>query len=330
MNTISNQCVKFVSKGKAELLTKELQYGKLEGTKILGKTIVSLISSGSEAGGYMADFKPEQYPMETGYAAILEVLEVGDHVTAVSVGDKVFASAPHSLYNIVDESDTVPMLEGMAPEEAVLCRFPAVSMTSILKTQIRPIEPVLVTGLGVVGLMCAQLLQHFGYAVYAVDPGEGRRQTAIDCGLRHVYENIENVPVKGRIGFAVECSGAEQAILDSVEVLRKGGELALVGVPWYRGTDTFAHELLQKIFYGFVTITSGWEWSIPKHPTEFFPSSNYGNFAVCMQLIKDGDLKVNDIYEVKSPRDCDAAYQSIINKTTAKTCIIYDWRALQA
>jgi len=330
MNTIINQCVKFVSKGKAELLTEELQYGKLEGTKILGKTIISLISSGSEAGGYMADFKPEQYPMETGYAAIIEVIEVGDMVSNVSVGDKLFASVPHSLYNIVDINDTVPMLDGMKPEEAVLCRFPAVSMTSLLKTGIRPIEPALVTGLGVVGLMCAQLLQHFGYPVYAVDPGENRRKTAVECGLRHVYASVDEIPVKGRIGFAVECSGAEQAIHSSVDVLRKGGEIALVGVPWYRGTDMFAHDLLQKIFYGYVTISSGWEWSIPKHPMDFFPSSNYGNFAVCMQLIKDGDLKVQDIYETLSPVDCDGAYQSIINKTTSKTCIIFDWKGIQA
>ncbi|MCR8660404.1 zinc-dependent alcohol dehydrogenase [Paenibacillus endoradicis] len=329
MNTVINQCVKFVSKGKAELLTEELQYDKLEGTKILGKTLVSLISSGSEAGGYMADFKPDQYPMETGYAAILEVLEVGDQVTTVTVGDKVFASAPHSLYNIVDVSDTVRMLDGMEPEEAVLCRFPAISMTSLLKTQIRPIEPVLVTGLGVVGLMCAQMLQHCGYPVYAVDPGENRRQIALECGLRHVYENVQDLPVIGRIGLAVECSGAEQATLSSLDVLRKGGELSLVGVPWYRGTDTFAHELLQKIFYGFVTITSGWEWSIPKHPIDFIPSSNYGNFAVCMQWIKDGDLKVNGIYELADPRNCDSAYQSILSKTTSKTCIIYDWRELE-
>lgn len=330
MNSYENLSVKFVAQAKAALVRETLHARELGDHEIFGKTLVSLISSGSERGGYMDYFGGNQYPMETGYAVVMEVLETGGLVQGVKPGDLVFAGAPHSLYNIVGDDNIVPVLEGMKPEEAVLCRFPAVSMTTMLKTQIRPIEPVLVTGLGIVGLMCAQMLKHCGYPVYAVDHNESRRQIAQSCGLTRVYASVKECPAAGKFGLAVECSGAEQAAIDALDVLRKGGELSLVGVPWYRGTDTWAHDIFHKVFYGFITLTSGWEWSIPRHSSEFLPGSNYGNFAVGMEWIRSGDIKVDGIYELASPELCDQVYQAIVNKTAAKTCTIFDWRALDA
>ncbi|GGA37089.1 zinc-dependent alcohol dehydrogenase [Paenibacillus physcomitrellae] len=328
MNSYENLSVKFVAKAKAALV-KETLHGRVLGDhEIFGKTIVSLISSGSERGGYMDYFGGNQYPVETGYAVVMEVLGTGERVEGIKPGDLVFASAPHCLYNIVGDDAVVPVLEGMAPEEAVLCRFPAVSMTTMLKTQIRPVEPVLVTGLGIVGLMCAQMMKHCGYEVYAVDHNKKRRETARECGLTRVYPSVEDCPAAGRFGLAIECSGAEQAALNALDALRKGGELSLVGVPWYRGTDTWAHDVFHKVFYGFITLTSGWEWSIPRHSTEFMPGSNYGNFAIGMEWIRNGDIKVDGIYELASPEECDRVYQAIVNKTAPKTCAIFDWRTL--
>ncbi|MCK9861665.1 zinc-binding alcohol dehydrogenase [Paenibacillus sp. ATY16] len=328
MNVYENASVQFVKQGKAALVQETFQERSLDETEIFGKTLVSLISSGSERGGYMDYFGGSRYPMEIGYAVVMQVIDTGSKVKHAKPGDIVFASAPHRLYNFVSEDDIVPMLEGMLPEEAVLCRIPAVSMTAMLKTQIKPVEPVLVTGLGIVGLMCAQMMKHCGYTVYAVDPGEKRRQIARECGLLHVYASIKDCQAAGRFGLAMECSGAEQAALDALDVLRKGGELSLIGVPWYRGTDTWAHDIFLKVFYGFITMTSGWEWSIPRHSSEFMPGSNYGNFAVGMEWIKNGALKVDGIYELVDPARCDDAYQSLVNKTYTKTCTIFDWRSM--
>lgn len=328
MNAYENKSVKFIAQGKAALVSDTERKRPLAEREIFGKTLVSLISSGSERGGYMDYFGGNRYPMDTGYAVVMEVIETGSGVTSVKPGDLAFASAPHRLYNIVSEDETVPVLKGMLPEEAVLCRFPAVSMTTMLRTRIKPIEPVLVTGLGIVGLMCAQMMQHCGYAVYAVDHGEKKRRIARECGLKHVYGSIKDCPPIGKFGLAMECSGAEQAALDALDALRKGGELSLIGVPWYRGTDTWAHDVFLKVFYGFITLTSGWEWSIPRHSSEFLPGSNYGNFAVGMEWIRNGDLKVNGIYELVDPERCDEAYQAIVNKTAPRTCTIFDWRSM--
>lgn len=328
MTTKQNWSVMFTATAKASLLEQPFEAKTLEPRQIAGRSVVSLISSGSERGGFLGEFPAESYPMATGYAAVLEVLETGPEVQEVAVGDIVFAGTPHTLFAVANESDVVKVLPGMSPEEAVLCRFPAVSMPSLLHTKIRPVEPVLVTGLGVVGLMCAQVFRVCGYEVHAVDPTPGRRETAKRCGIEHVYGTVEESPAAGRIGIAVECSGNEQATLDAVDAVRKGGEMALVGVPWYRGTDTFAHDLLRKIFYGFLTVRSGFEWSLPRHPSEFAPESTFRCFGRAMSWIREGSIKTEGVYRSVSPRECSLIYDEIAEGRSPTTATMFDWRGM--
>lgn len=326
MMTGRQYAVQFIEKRKAALVESEMDRSPLAPNEIAGRTIVSLISTGSERGAYMDYFGGTVYPVSTGYAAVIEVLETGSAVTNVKVGDRVLALAPHQLYNRVksDEISIVP--EGMNPAHAVMGRFPAVSMTSMIHTSIKPTEPVLVTGLGVVGLMCAQMMRHCGYEVYAFDPNENRRETARACGIRHVYASLDEVPeVKGVAGLAMECSGREEGTYSLVANLRRGGELYLIGVPWYRSTDTFAHELLKSVFYGFIQLRSGFEWSLPRHSRDFMPNSNFASIAKSMEWIRDGHIKVEGIYEVAAPERCDDIYSSMADGTMEKTCAIFDW-----
>jgi NADPH:quinone reductase-like Zn-dependent oxidoreductase len=324
-----NYSVQFIEKQQATLVKCDWDNSPPSAHEVIGCTLVSLISTGSERGAYMDYFGGTVYPVDTGYAVVMEVLEIGDAVTNAKVGDIVLAMAPHRAYNRVKDDEIIKVPAGMLPEHAVIGRFPAVSMTSMIHTRIRPTESVLVTGLGVVGLMCAQVLQHCGYKVYAFDPNVRHREIAQSSGLRHVYGSLADAPeVKGVAGLAMECSGKEDAVYSLVANLRKGGELYLIGVPWYRSTDTFAHELLLNIFYGYIHVYSGWEWSLPRHSGDFDPNSNYGSMEKAMEWIRDGFIKVEGIYDMVPPSHCAEVYESISNRTLKKTCVIFDWKRL--
>lgn len=269
------------------------------------------------------------FPMSTGYAAVMEVLAAGKEVKGVKAGDLVFAPVPHNAFNRVTDDKIVTVPKGLSPEHAVMGRIPAITMTSMIETNIRPTEPAVVTGLGIVGLMGAQVLQHCGYEVYATDPVESRRAVAKMCGLRHVMASLDEAPeIHGKIGLALECSGMEEAASTLLDYIRKGGELSLVGVPWYRSTDIDAHTLLRKIFYGYVHVHSGWEWSLPRHSAEFLPDSNYASFERSMEWIRDGFIQVDGIYQSESPHDCGRIYADIAAGSLEKTCAMFDWRKL--
>lgn len=324
-----NSCIQFIGKQLASLTECDFDLTPQSPDEVVGKTVVSLISSGSERGGYMDYYGGAVYPMSTGYAAVMEVLAAGEAVKDIAVGDLVFNTAPHNAYNRVKAENVVLVPAGMKPEHAVMGRIPAITMTSMIESNIRPTEPVAITGLGIVGLLCAQVFEHCGYEVYSSDPIAARRDVAKACGLRHVLASLDEAPeIKGKVGLALECSGMEEAALALIDLIRKGGELSIVGVPWYRSSDIDAHTLLLKIFYGYVHVHSGWEWSLPRHASEFLPNSNYGSFRRAMEWIADGFIKVDGIYQVESPRDCDRVYGQIATGKLQKTCAIFDWRSL--
>lgn len=326
MKQRDNYAVTFSRQGCAELLCSPFDCSPAAADEIIGKTIVSVVSTGSETGGYMDYLGLSSFPYVSGYAAVLEVLEAGAE-SGYAPGDLVFAQYPHQLYSRIPAREVVRVPAGMAPEEAVLSRFPAITMTTMIHTAVKPTEPAAVIGLGIVGLMCAQMLQHCGYEVYGVDPVESRRETAKKCGISHVIASAEELQ-KESVGIVFECSGSDRATMSALPCIRKGGELALVGVPWRKTTDTPVQELFRSVFYGYVHVYSGWEWSIPAESGDFQPNSNQHSFATAMRWIREGAIRVDGIYELVRPQDCDSLYKSLVDRSFEKTCAIYDWRGM--
>jgi D-arabinose 1-dehydrogenase-like Zn-dependent alcohol dehydrogenase len=92
------------------------------------------------------------------------------------------------------KNEIVKLPAVILPEHAVIGHFPVVSMTSIIQKNIRPTEPVIVTELGVVGLMRVQMIQHCGYKVFAIDPNQKCSDVAHSCGLLQVYSRLSPFP----------------------------------------------------------------------------------------------------------------------------------------
>lgn len=330
MGSLVNRCVRFAGRRDVRFMEETIDDRPLGPNEIKGKTVVSLLSTGSERGGYMDYNDNMAYPQSTGYAAVLEAVETGSSVTRVRKGDLFYAGTPHALYGWVNEEDILPLPPGLAPEKAVFCRFPAVSLTSILHMSVKPTEPVLVTGLGLVGLLCSQVLQLFGYEVWAVDPVPKRRENAAACGIVRTAASVDDIPGPAdRFGAHLECSGAEEAVYAGAARLRRGGELFLIGVPWRKTTNTDGHSLLLQIFYGFLRVHSGWEWSLPRRSGEFLPDSHYRSLEKSLQWIAEGKLSVEGIGVTRDPADCARVYRDIGDDVVLEqaSCVLFDWRA---
>jgi len=67
--------------------------------------------------------------------------------------------------------------------------------------------------------------------VHAVDPAAARREAAQWWELSRVHEAVplDDPSLRGQVGLVVECSGHEQATLDACRMVRKRGEVVLVG-----------------------------------------------------------------------------------------------------
>jgi threonine dehydrogenase-like Zn-dependent dehydrogenase len=135
--------------------------------------------------------------------------------------------------------------------------------------------------------------------------------------------------VADTIALALDCSGHEQAVLDACRVVRKRGEVVLVGVPWQRQTDLYAHDVLIEVFHRYVILRSGWEWEIPHHAADFRPHSIYGDFRTALRWLSEDKIAAEGLVRRVSPADAPAVYQSLLLKTTPALFTVYNWELIR-
>lgn len=201
-------------------------------------------------------------------------------------------------------------------------------MTTLVTTRAKPGHLVVVSGLGPVGNLAAQIFRHCGYNVAAVEPSKARRKTAREAGIDQVFDSmpLDNEQFRDRVKLVVECSGHEGATLDACRIVAKGGEVVLVGVPWRKQTDDLAHDVLHAVFHRYVHLRSGWEWELPRQPGEFSVASIRENIALATTWLNQKKIFVNNLYWLSTPSQCQDVYQTLLTKSRREPSCVYDWQ----
>jgi threonine dehydrogenase-like Zn-dependent dehydrogenase len=313
---------------RAELLPVDPPALPLAPKEVTGKTRISLISAGTELAGC---FLGQSFPSFPGYAAIFKVEAIGENVQRLQPGDLALCMGPHRSFQRIHESQALKLPDGLKPEEAVFARMMSVSMSTLVTTTARPPDRVLVMGLGLVGHLASQIFTRCGYEVCACDPSEKRRNLAKDRGIRRIEEKapLDDPDWEGRVSLALECSGHEAAALDACKCVRKRGEVALIGTPWIRRTEMFAHDLLHAIFHRYVVVRSGWEWEVPMDPMEFRAGSILENQAAALRWLREGSIRVDGLYEKVSPEAAQHAYERLQHQQNERLAVLFDWDVLR-
>lgn len=313
---------------QAELVAETAARPPLLPDEVEGRALVSLVSPGTELNYF---YQGKKFPVTPGYAGVFEAVSVGQDVEDVSPGDLLFGMVPHKSHPRVPRAGLIHVPAGLAPEMAVFARLVGVSMTTLTTTRARPADRVLVSGLGPVGNLAAQIFTVAGYRVTCVDPIEGRCETARGCGLGDVRTQVEekDLELGGKVALVVECSGHEGAVLAGCRVVRKGGEVVLIGVPWKRHTELSAHDILHAVFHKYVHLRSGWEWELPKEPQAFVQGSILENMQTGLRWLAEGRIKTGALAELASPVECQRVYQDLLQRKSARPVTVFDWRVLK-
>lgn len=296
--------------------------------EIRGRTVCTLISPGTElAWNYIGT----TFPTFPGYAAVFAATDIGSEVKGVSEGDLFFCMGGHRSFQQVEAHAARPIPKELPPEKAVLARLMGVSMTTLMTTVARPGDRVLITGAGPVGFLAAQMFALSGYDVLVAEPNAVRRHWVEQSGIRSVFAKtpFEDASIGGTVALVVECSGHEQAVLDACHVVRKRGEVVLVGVPWHRQTDIFAHELLSLVFHKYVVLRSGWEWELPHRATDFSPHSIHAGFDAALRWLAEGRIRTDGLITQTDPRDAQYVYQDLLHRRAEGLFTVFDWTQIE-
>ena len=322
------QIITITEKEKAVLLPVEMA-GPIEPNEVRGPTLVSLVSPGTELSGSYLGLHGRHFPATPGYAAVFEVEEIGSEVSGIEHGDLLFCMGGHRSIQQHSVDNVVPVPDGLAPQEATLARLMGVTMTTLMTTKARPGDAVLVTGAGPVGYLGAQLFKASGYEVFVVDPDPERQKFARESGIMNVSTQVPDFEAKqGKFALALDCSGHEQAVLDGAKAVRKAGEVVLVGVPWRRRADVTAHELLNIVFFNYVTLRSGWEWELPHHKSDFNPHSIYSGFRLALRWLSEHRIPSDGLFTVHPPQSAQSVYQDLLHGKAKGLFQVFDWRKL--
>jgi len=320
----TESCITFTAHEQAELLAVARPGSPLGATQVEGRTLASLVSAGTElADGY----RGKSFPYVPGYAAVFEVQAVGSQAQGIAPGDRVFSMGHHQSWQRAEQDAVLRLPPNLAPEEAVFARLMSVSMSTLCTTTARPPAPVLVMGLGLVGHLAAKIFACCGYEVWACDPCDSRREIALQSGIANVLAeaSADSLPVSGRVALALECSGHEAAVLQACRAVRKRGEVVLVGSPWRRYTELFAHDLTHAIFHNYVVLRSGWEWEVPRQPTDFRAGSIDENLAAALRWLAQSRVDVRGLAQITAPADAQAAYQDLMHARLSRLAVVFDW-----
>lgn len=326
--------VLFPSRNSFELA--DYEDGPLAPGDIRGATIATLISQGTE----LAWANGDDFPIRPGYAAVFRVDEIGAEVQDVSPGELRFCMGGHRATQHCAARHSLPVPEGMAASTALLARLMGVSMTTLMTTRARPGDRVVIAGAGPVGLLAAQNFRIGGFEVTVVEPDATRRSQVESTGITSVLPAmpIEDPDFARKVALVVDCSGHEGAVLDACRLVRQGGEVVLVGVPWKQMTGIAAHDVLREVFFGYVHLRSGWEWELPIHGRGFVweellegynnaPFSVFSGFETALRWLGSGRVSVDHLMTTRPASAPEIVYPAIASREITEPLIVLDWTA---
>ncbi len=174
-----------------------------------------------------------EYPFAYGYSCVGEVLS--SHVDEVPEGAAIFAFHPHQDLFTVRGSDVVALDK---IDERLATLFPLVetALQVSLDAGSRLGEPVVVLGLGPVGILTAALLDRAGADVLGADPRRDRREAAVLFGVpavdvSEVGSVVEEQTSGAGVPLVVDATGHPSALARALELLRHEGEVLVCS--WY-------------------------------------------------------------------------------------------------
>lgn len=230
--------------------TRPIEVGPPDADEVLVETRVSAISAGTELLVYRDETPPDtqvdetidtldgefSFPMQYGYAAVGDVVEVGSAVSQSWLDETVFSFVPHQTHFSATPESLVELSAGTDTERAALLPTVETGVNLVLDSEPRIGERVVVFGAGVVGLCTTRLLAAFPLdRLVVVDPIENRRAVATEMGADAAVHPDAVSEQVGDVDLAVEVSGRPGVLDDAVGAVGYDGRV-VVG-SWYGTKD---------------------------------------------------------------------------------------------
>lgn len=289
--------------GKANLIDKARQ----QPDKV--KQVLDKLKTDGVLPTLEAVFNKLGQPLPLGYCNVGRVIAVGKGVTEFVVGDRVASNGNHAEYVCVPKNLVAKVPDNVTDEEAAFTVIGSIGLEGIRLFKPELGETVVVTGLGLIGLVVCQLLLANGCRVIGIDFDQQKVDIANAKGVlainpangidpvKYVAEVTNNV---GADGVIITASAKTDEIMhQACEMSRKRGRIILVGVVGLnlRRDDFYKKELTFQVScsYGAGRYDEDYENKGHDYPLPYVRWTEKRNFETILHAISMGGLDVKSL-----------------------------------
>lgn len=286
--------------GKANLLQKARQ----QPDKV--KQVLTKIKTEGVKPTFDAVFNKLSQPLPLGYCNAGVVVAVGEGVDGFAVGDRVASNGQHAEYVCIPKNLVAHIPDNVTDEEAAFTVIASIGLQGIRLCNPTLGETIVVVGLGLIGLITAEMLIANGCNVIGIDLDPKKIQIAKEKGIITINPADGTDPVKsvlsttnniGADGVIITASAkTDEIIAQAAQMSRKRGRIILVGVIGLNisRTDFYEKELTFQVScsYGPGRYDDNYEKGGNDYPLPFVRWTEQRNFTAILGMIASGRINV--------------------------------------
>lgn len=276
-------------------------------------------------------------PIPLGYCNVGKVIAVGEGVSEFKIGDRVASNGHHAEYVCIPKNLVAHVPENVTDEEAAFTVIGSIGLQGIRLLKPELGETIVVIGMGLIGLICAQLLIANGCKVIGVDIDDEKLELSKKWGVipfnpqtGNVIKFVESETIVGADGVIITASAKTNEIISqAAQMSRKRGRIILVGVIGLNlsRAEFYEKELTFQVScsYGPGRYDEDYEQRGIDYPLPFVRWTEKRNFEAVLQTISSGRLDVKDmITEVIPIEEYQKIYGDIGTKKSIASILKYN------
>ncbi len=255
-----------------------------------------------------AVFNKLDQPLPLGYCNAGQVLAVGEGVHNFKIGDRVISNGSHAEFVCVPKNLVVRIPDEVSYEEASFAVIGSIGLQGIRLAKPSFGETFVVVGLGLIGLLTAQLLIANGCNVIGFDFDSNKVDLAKKMGASaflassvdvvKIVESLTN-GVGADAVIITASTKSNEVISQAANMSRKRGRIILVGVIGLElnRADFYKKELTFQVScsYGPGRYDDSYESEGNDYPIAFVRWTENRNFDSILQAIASKKLNVTDL-----------------------------------
>jgi predicted dehydrogenase/threonine dehydrogenase-like Zn-dependent dehydrogenase len=284
-------------------------------------------------------FSRLEQPLPLGYCNVGKVIDVGEGVEEFRIGDRVASNGKHAEFVCIPKNLVAKIPDSVSDNEAAFTVVGSIGLQGIRLVNPTFGETVVVVGLGLIGLLTAEMLIANGCKVIGYDLDDTKVELAQKRGVIAFNPSKGNDPVKfvesetnniGADAVIITASAKTNEIISqAAQMSRKRGRVILVGVIGLNisRADFYEKEITFQVScsYGPGRYDENYESNGIDYPLPFVRWTEKRNFEAILNAIASGNLKVKDlISEVILLKEFDKIYGDISNSKSIATIFKYD------